>query len=143
MAARWRPLALELPSLLITDDDRDFRETLRGVFEPRGFRTTLAADGREGLEFVRQSNFHLLLVDMHMPRMTGLEMVRRLRELHSNIPCILLSAALDEDICKQARQIEVTSVLSKPVTFLQLTGIVGQVMRERYGWTPPALSGGN
>lgn len=136
-------MVLELPSLLITDDDRDFRETLRSVFEPRGFRTILAADGREGLEIVRESDFHLLLVDMHMPRMTGLEMVRRLRELPSKVPCILLSAALDEEICQQARQIEVNSILSKPVTFTQLTTIVGQLMQERYGWTPPKLSGGN
>jgi CheY-like chemotaxis protein len=81
-------VVLELPSLLITDDDRYFRETLRGVFEPRGFRTTLAADGCEALEIVRQSDFHLLLVDMHMPRMNGLEMVRRLREMPSKMPCI-------------------------------------------------------
>lgn len=137
-------MVFELPNLLITDDDRDFRETLRGVFEPRGFRTTLAADGCEALEIVRQHNdFHLLLVDMHMPRMTGLETVRRLRELPSQMPCILLSAALDDEICQQARQIEVASILSKPITVSQLTGIVRQVMRERYGWIPPSLSGGN
>ena len=42
------------PSLLITDDDSDFRETLRGVFEPRGFRTLLAGDGEEALEIVHE-----------------------------------------------------------------------------------------
>ena len=137
-------MVFELPNLLITDDDRDFRETLRGVFEPRGFRTTLAADCCEALEIVRQHNdFHLLRGDMHMPRMTGLETVRRLRELPSQMPCILLSAALDDEICQQARQIEVASILSKPITVSQLTGIVRQVMRERYGWIPPSLSGGN
>ena len=61
------------PSLLITDDDSDFRETLQVVFEPQGFRTLLAGDGEEAIEIVRHEEVHLLLLDMHMPKLTGLE----------------------------------------------------------------------
>ena len=47
-------MRMQFPSLLITDDDHDFRETLRAVFEPR-FRTFMAGDGEEALEIVRRS----------------------------------------------------------------------------------------
>ena len=57
-----------LPSILITDDDLDFRETLRFVFEPRGFRTLLAGDGEEALEIMRGEQVHLVLLDVHMPQ---------------------------------------------------------------------------
>jgi CheY-like chemotaxis protein len=64
------------PSILITDDDRGFRETLRGVFEPEGFQTLLAEDGAQAIDIVRSFDVHLLLLDMHMPRLTGLETLR-------------------------------------------------------------------
>jgi CheY-like chemotaxis protein len=126
--------ALQIPSLLITDDDRDFRETLRGVFEPRGFRTLLAADGEEALEIVQSEPVHLALLDMHMPRLTGLETIRRFKELRHLLPCILLSARLDDELALAARAADAFWVLSKPVRFADLTGIVSQAMRQTYNW---------
>ena len=49
----------ENPAILITDDDRDFRETLREVFEPRGFATLLAADGEEAIQIVNDTGYGL------------------------------------------------------------------------------------
>src|SRR5690348_6727466 len=117
-------MRLTVPSLLITDDDRDFRETVRFVFEPLGFRTLLAGDGEEALEILSNQEIHLLLLDMHMPKLTGLETLRRVRQLQSRLPCILLSAALDESLIQQARLVEVFSVLAKPVSRKQLTSTV-------------------
>ena len=125
---------LQMPSLLITDDDRDFRETLRGVFEPRGFRTLLAADGEEALKIVESEPVHLLLLDMHMPRLTGLETIRRVKAVRSILPCILLSARLDETLAHEAEAAHAFSVLSKPVRFSDLTGMVSRAMRQTYNW---------
>ena len=69
-------MLIETPSLLITDDDPGFRETLRVVFEPRGFRTLLAGDGEEALQIVHQEQVHVVLLDVHMPKLTGLETLR-------------------------------------------------------------------
>jgi CheY-like chemotaxis protein len=124
------------PSLLITDDDAGFRETLRSVFEPR-FRTLLASDGEEALQIVRSQPVHLVLVDMHMPRLTGLEVLRRLRQLQVRVPCILLSGNLDEQLIRQARQANAFSVLSKPVTRQRITWTVEQAMRVTYSGQLP------
>jgi CheY-like chemotaxis protein len=122
------------PTLLITDDDRDFRETLQNVFEPRGFRTVLASDGREALDVVQREDVHLVLLDMHMPRLTGLETLRLVRQIHAPLPCILISAGLDESLIQQARQAEAYSVLSKPVGFRELTSVVNHALRDFYHW---------
>ena len=127
-------MLVESPSLLITDDDADFRETLQGVFEPEGFNTILAGDGEEAMDIVRSREVHLVLLDMHMPRLTGLETLRLLRQFRSMLPCILLSAKLDELIIEQARLARAFSVLSKPVTLRQITGVVHQAMRRTYDW---------
>ncbi len=123
------------PSILITDDDSDFRQTLCGLFEPEGFRTIQAADGEEALEIVRSNpDVHLLLLDMHMPKLTGLETLRRVKQMKSRLPCILLSAGLDDAIRDQARQAEVYSVLAKPVSRCDITSVVLQALRRTYGW---------
>jgi CheY-like chemotaxis protein len=127
-------MLVETPTLLITDDDPGFRETLRVVFEPRGFRTLLAGDGEEAIEIVHQEQIHLVLLDVHMPRLTGLETLRQLKEFRAMLPCILLTAQLDERIVEQARMAHAYSVLSKTVTLRQITGVVFQALQRTYAW---------
>lgn len=120
------------PSLLITDDDRGFREALRSVFEPRGYRTLLAGDGEEAMQIVRSQEVHLLLLDMHMPKLTGLEVLRLVKQYKSHLPCILMSADLDELLIQQARQAEAFSVLPKPVTRQRITWTVERAIESAY-----------
>ncbi len=124
----------ELPSLLITDDDRAFRETLSSVLEPLGVRTLEAENGMEALEIVRSETVHLVLLDMHMPRLTGLETMRMVKQLKSILPCILMSARLDEIIIEQARLARAFSILSKPITRRQITGAVCHALERTYNW---------
>lgn len=127
-------MLIENPSILVTDDDAAFRDTVRDILQPRGFRLLTAADGEETLRIVNSQPVHLLLLDMHMPRLNGLETARRIRQLNSRLPFVLLSAALDESIAQQARLIDVFSMLSKPVSQRDLTTTVDQVFRRVYGW---------
>ena len=132
-------LSVNTPSILITDDDHDFRETLRGVFEPRGFRTLLAGDGEEALQIVHNEPVDLLLLDMHMPRLSGLETIRRVKQFRCQLPCILLSAALDELLIHEAQLAQAFSVLAKPVSRSQITSVVDLALRHAYhlGESPP------
>jgi CheY-like chemotaxis protein len=127
-------MKIECPSLLITDDDPAFRETLQGVFEPEGYRTLLAGTGEEALEIVRNQEVHLVLLDMHMPKLTGLETLQRVKQFRAILPCILLSAHLDELIIEQALLAHAFSVLRKPVTRRQITGVVRQALERTYNW---------
>jgi len=127
-------MAIEVPSLLITDDDSAFRETLQGVFEPQGYHTLLAGDGEEALHIVRTQVVHLALLDMHMPGLTGLQTLRLLKQVKAMLPCILMSDNLDEAIIQQAQREHAFSVLRKPVTRLQITCVVRQALERAYNW---------
>lgn len=124
------------PSLLITDDDRAFRETLRDVFEPRGFRTLLAADGQEALDIVQADEVHLVLIDMHMPRLTGREAIAHIKRFHAQLPCILISGQLDDEIRQTP---EAFRVLSKPVSFRLVTETVWDALKVAYNWSRDGL----
>jgi CheY-like chemotaxis protein len=127
-------MLLEHPSLLITDDDAGFRETLRVAFEPRGFRTLVAGNGEEALDIVKHETVHLVLLDIHMPRLSGLETLQRLKEFRAMLPCILLSAQLDDLIIAQAKLAHAFSVLSKTVTINQITSVVRLALQRTYAW---------
>jgi CheY-like chemotaxis protein len=127
-------MMVKSPSLLITDDDPDFRETLRGVFAPRGFRTLLAGDGEEALEIVHTQEVHLVLLDVHMPKLTGLETLRLVKQFRALLPCILLSAQWDDGLIEQARSAQAFLILPKPITLNELTGAVRQALERTYHW---------
>ena len=124
------------PKLLIADDDRDFRESLGEVFERRGYDTRLAADGREAVEIVRShSGLHLVILDVHMPHLSGIEALVQIRQVvPDRLPCILMSAQLDDRIIRQAEGLHTASLLSKPFTLRDVTGAVERVLAQSYGW---------
>lgn len=123
------------PKLLIADDDRDFRESLNEVFTRRGYSTHLAADGAEAVDIVQSAELHLVLLDVHMPRLSGLEALARIRGLaEQNLPCILMSAQLDDQIRAEALELDIASLLSKPFTLRDLTSTVEKILQSEYGW---------
>ena len=103
-------------SILITDDDRRCQEALREIMEPEGFRTRLASSGEEALDIVQEEPVHLLLLDVHMPRLTGLETLELVRQFNAVLPCILVTADVDERLMRQAQQARAYSVIPKPVS---------------------------
>jgi len=102
-------------SILITDDDTGSRESLREIFEPRGFRILLACSGEEAVDIVREGLVHLLLLDMHMPTMTGLETWHLVRQFKADLPCILVTGDASTSLMQQALQAHVLTVIPKPV----------------------------
>jgi CheY-like chemotaxis protein len=70
-----------------------------------------------------------------MPRLSGLEALDQLRHvLECTLPCILMSAKLDEAIVRQAEELDTASVLAKPFTLRDITGTVEQILAQCYGW---------
>lgn len=123
------------PSILITDDNSEFRETVREVLRPLGYRTILAGDGEEAFHIVRHEPVHVLLLDMHMPRLTGLETLRRVKQFKALLPCILISAKLDDAIREEAEEAQAFSVLPKPISRLDLTRNIHEALERTYGWS--------
>lgn len=124
------------PHLLITDDDWAFRESLGAAFRTRGFRTSLASDGLAALNVIRQQQVHLLLLDLQMPTLSGLDTMRRLREEQVAVPWILISGGLDESVVAEAEALSVYTVLAKPIRFQDATQVVLQALRDIYHWEP-------
>jgi two-component system OmpR family response regulator len=82
-------------SILIVDDDPEIRQVLRIGLSQAGFETQEAGDGAEGLSKATSGRFDLIILDIGLPRMDGLEMCRKLRQSHTT-PVLFLTARDDE-----------------------------------------------
>jgi CheY-like chemotaxis protein len=125
-------------AILIADDDRGTRESLAEVLRDQGFRTVLAADGGEAVEIVQVEMVHLVLFDMHMPRLTGLEAWAVVRQtLNRALPAVLMTADATNDLIRQAFLAQVFSVIPKPVSKNIVLHTLTRALAKVYG-TPPA-----
>jgi CheY-like chemotaxis protein len=123
-------------SILIADDDRGCREALRDIMEPEGFRTLLAESGEEALDIVREEPVHLVLLDMHMPTLTGLETLQLVRQVNALLPCILVTADATEGLIRQALRHRAYSVIAKPVSKNVVLYTVVRALGRVYGGPP-------
>lgn len=128
---------MDVPNLLVTDDDKAFRKVVCEGLQRRGFRVIEACDGREALDLIEHSRVHVAVVDVHMPNVTGLDVIRHLHERPSSLPCVLMSAELNDEIRQEAERMCAYDVLSKPLRLSQLTSVVSHALNDYYGWQPP------
>ena len=82
-----------MSTIVVVDDELDIAEALEALLEDEGYRVFTASNGREGLELVRRMDPDLVLVDMMMPVMGGLEMVARLGEATPRGPAVVMMSA--------------------------------------------------
>lgn len=125
---------IAMPTLLITDDDRGFRETLGELFARRGFEPMLASDGAEAIQVAKNHTIHVALFDFHMPRRTGVESIVACRQLGLDIPYFILTGNLDDDIRSQVSQINIFGLLEKPISTSEVTHAVRYAMQCTYPW---------
>jgi DNA-binding response OmpR family regulator len=89
-----------MKKILVIDDDRVLRQTLAAALDAEGYGVSEAADGREGLNKALKASFDLIVLDVVMPVMGGLEVCRKLREAGRQVPVIVLSGKKKKEIDK-------------------------------------------
>ncbi|MBN1439403.1 MAG: response regulator [Anaerolineales bacterium] len=118
-------------SILIVDDSRDIRILLEeDILPAMGFRVASAGDGQAGLEMAERFRPDLILLDMNMPRMSGLEMLAELRRRRSTAPAILMTAYGSEHVAIEAFRLGVRDYLVKPFTHDEILASIDRALNE-------------
>ena len=120
-------------SILITDDDRGCRESLANALDEIGFAAKTAESGEEAIEIVRGEPIHLVVFDMHMPRMTGLEALQQVRFFNELLPAILVTADATRELMREALNAHVFSVIPKPVNKTIFIHTLAKALDQVYG----------
>jgi CheY-like chemotaxis protein len=120
-------------AILIADDDSNSRDALREIIQPEGFQTLLASSGEEAIDIVREAPVHLVLLDMHMHTLTGLETLQLVRQINAQLPAILVTGDPTDRLVRQAIQAHFYSVIPKPVSKGLLLYTVLKALARFYG----------
>lgn len=116
--------------ILVVDDEPNIVQLARLYLEQEGFRVAVAADGCEALQHIEQRKPALMVLDIMLPEMDGLEVCRRLRNQNNNIPIIMLTAR-DEDIDKiVGLELGADDYLTKPFNPRELVVRVKAILRR-------------
>ncbi len=81
-----------MKEILVVDDEEDIRLLYKEELQEAGYRVSVAADGTEALLMVKQARPDLMTIDIKMPEMDGIELLRRVREIHRDLPIIICTA---------------------------------------------------
>ena len=113
-----------MPKLLIVDDEIDVREFAKNFFRKRGIDVFTASGGAEALGVISAQSPELVLLDIRMDGMSGMEALRSLRQQGSNIKVIMISGVEDEGIVQEAQQLGVAGFIHKPLVLEELEKVV-------------------
>lgn len=121
-------------TILVVDDEAEIRNLLEIYLLNEGYEVYKASNGEEALEIIDKKNIHLIILDIMMPKMDGIETCKRIREKMS-VPIIMLSAK-SEDMDKiQGIMTGADDYLTKPFNPLELTVRVKALLRRAYYFT--------
>jgi CheY-like chemotaxis protein len=120
--------------ILVVDDNDPVRWTLATLLRSRGHMVDQAADGRQALACFAVNRFDVVLMDVHMPCMNGLEACQRLRQ-QSPVPILMISTNPDPSIQKYALDCGATAFVPKPLSFDGLLSWISSVMSNGRGLT--------
>jgi two-component system response regulator HydG len=108
-------------SLLIVDDEAGHRQMLRAYLEDEGFKASEAADGLQAVAAVKERAFDLVLLDLKMPRMDGLEALRQMRAISTAMPIIMMTAYGTIESAVEAIKAGAQDFVAKPLDMEALT----------------------
>jgi len=121
--------------LLLVDDEQGMRDTLADILEELGFQIDQAANGQEAIDRARSHDYGLVLMDIRMPILNGVQALTQIKVLHPDLPVIMMTAYTDAAEVEEARRQGAETVLYKP---LDIPGLLDLIRRALV----PACQGG-
>ena len=113
-----------MSKLLIVDDESDIREFASNFFKKRGIITLTASGGVKALAIIAEDKPDLVLLDVRMEEMTGVEVLRQLRKANDQTKVIMVTGVEEQETIKEANALGVISYIHKPLILEELEKIV-------------------
>jgi two-component system response regulator AtoC len=109
-----------MKSILVIDDNRLIRQTFKSHLTSEGFEVSLAADGREGVEEFRKIEPDLVILDIHLPALDGIEVLKQIRQIDPNAYVIMITAFDDMRTTVEAIKLGAFEYICKPIDYDEL-----------------------
>jgi len=128
--------------ILLVEDEAALRETLAARLKREGFAVDAAADGEDGLFLGREMPFDVGIIDLGLPKMPGIELIKKLREEGKTFPILILTARSSWQDKVEGLKVGADDFLVKPFHVEELMARINALMRRAAGWSRPILECG-
>jgi len=117
-------------NILIVDDEIDLLETLGDIFESKGYNVTMVEDGNRAIELLRRKYFDIVLMDLKMPGISGVESFKEVKRLHPSASIIMMTAGSVGENVKEALGAGIDAVVDKPFNVKKLVATVESILER-------------
>lgn len=117
--------------VLIVDDQKGVRRLLEELFKKEGYEVNVAVDGKDSIEKVKAYTPDIILMDMKMPNMNGLEASEEIIKYDHTIPIIMMTAYGEMEVIQKALEAGVKKYITKPFDIIDLRNLVREVLEQR------------
>jgi CheY-like chemotaxis protein len=105
----------QMKRILLADDDRNVNRSVDILLTLDGYETMSVYNGEEALQKLLQQKFDLLITDLIMPKIDGIELIAKIRKFNSELPIMVVSGQLNEKLIKLLKKKKIHYVLPKPI----------------------------
>lgn len=113
-----------MKTILVVDDELGYRDMLRMDLSARGYGVFTAGNGLEAMEILKKEKINLVVTDMKMPQMDGLDTVIAIKKSHPALPIVLMTGYAVEDRVEKALSLKASACLKKPFAIEDLTAAI-------------------
>ncbi len=119
-------------AILIVDDEPTARENLERLLRTNGYETVVAADGQEALQRLSEQEFEVVLLDIRMPGLSGMDVLRRVDTDHSDTSVIMITAVAEVDAAVEAMKLGAYDWVTKPFNLDDILFRIEKARERRY-----------
>jgi DNA-binding NtrC family response regulator len=118
-------------SVLVIDDDEDIREYLTDFLTTEGFEVTALGDPRVAVERIRDEVFHLVVLDLMMPKLSGLDLLAQIRAVDDDIAVIILTGYPSLETASASIAHDVSAYINKPFTPAEFRDVIARIAKKK------------
>jgi len=115
--------------ILLVDDEQDFLQLMKFWLESKGYSVVTAGDGEAAIDLVKKEELNIILIDLRMPKMDGVETIKRIRGFNKDIPIIVISAYVDDPMATESMKYGISGIFCKHKDFQEGLSLLESALR--------------
>lgn len=118
--------------ILLAEDDRGLSRSMDTWLTLEGFQVVTVFNGEEALNKLSNQKYDLLITDIAMPRLNGVELITRIRQINQAMPILVVSGNLDETVLFKLQEMDVQYFLPKPIKPIEFRRMINELFPEQF-----------